>query len=158
MIWYIVCYICDMIWYDMIYMIWYIWYDTITIWWHKIWFFILGRCGPTRVMASSFLKFLDHTQWHVTVGRTPLDDWSARRRDLYLTTHIHSQRTDIYAPGGIRSHNLSRRVAADLSLRPRGHWERHIWYDIWYDNMWYMIYDMTYELILHDIYSIWYIW
>ena len=28
-----------------------------------------------------------------TLGRTPLDEWSARRRDLYLTTHIthHTQ-------------------------------------------------------------------
>jgi hypothetical protein len=24
---------------------------------------------------------------HTTVGRTPLDEWSVRRRDLYLTTH-----------------------------------------------------------------------
>ena len=44
----------------------------------------LWRCGPTRAMASSFLRFLDHTQRRVTVGRTPLDEWSARRRDLYL--------------------------------------------------------------------------
>ena len=29
----------------------------------------------------------DYTQWHTTVGRTPLDEASARRRDLYLTTH-----------------------------------------------------------------------
>jgi len=27
-------------------------------------------------------------------------------------------------PGGIRTHNLSRRAAADLLLRPRGHWDR----------------------------------
>jgi len=26
-----------------------------------IYFFLLWRCDPTRVMASSFLKFLDHT-------------------------------------------------------------------------------------------------
>ena len=45
------------------------------------------RCGPTRVMATSFLKFLDHIQRRITVGRTPLDEWSARRWDLYLTTH-----------------------------------------------------------------------
>jgi hypothetical protein len=38
-------------------------------------------------MASSFTRFLDHTQWRITVGRTPLDGWSARRRDLYLTTN-----------------------------------------------------------------------
>jgi hypothetical protein len=43
------------------------------------------RCDPTRVMASTFLKFLDHTQRCTTVGSTPLDEWSARRRDLYLT-------------------------------------------------------------------------
>jgi hypothetical protein len=30
---------------------------------------------------------LDHTQTHTTVCRTPLDEGSARRRDLYLTTH-----------------------------------------------------------------------
>ena len=43
--------------------------------------FFLWCCDPTRVMASSFLRFLDHTQRRTTVGRTPLDEWSARRRD-----------------------------------------------------------------------------
>ena len=38
-------------------------------------------------MEHLFLMFLDHTQWRTTVGRTPRDEWSARRRDLYLTTH-----------------------------------------------------------------------
>ena len=33
----------------------------------------------------------------------------------------HSQQTNIHAPGGIRTHNLSRRAAEDLYLRPRGH-------------------------------------
>jgi len=37
--------------------------------------------------ASSFVRFLDHNQRLTTFGRTPLDEWSARRRDLYLTTH-----------------------------------------------------------------------
>ena len=35
---------------------------------------LLWCCGPTRAMASSFLKFLDHTQRRTTVGRTPLDE------------------------------------------------------------------------------------
>ena len=43
--------------------------------------------APQRARASSFTRFLDHTQRRTTVGRTPLDEWSARRRDLYLTTH-----------------------------------------------------------------------
>ena len=38
-------------------------------------------------MVSLFLKFLDHKQSRTTVGRTPPDEWSARRRDVYLTTH-----------------------------------------------------------------------
>jgi hypothetical protein len=59
--------------------------------------FFLWRCDPTRVMASSFMMFLDHTR-RTTVGRTPQDEWSARRRDFYLTTHEHSQQTNIYAP------------------------------------------------------------
>jgi hypothetical protein len=33
-------------------------------------------------MERLFLMFLDHTQRRTTVSRTPLDEWSARRRDL----------------------------------------------------------------------------
>ena len=36
----------------------------------------------------------------------------------------HSQETDIHTIDGIRTHNLSRRAAADLRLIPRGHWDR----------------------------------
>jgi len=63
---------------------------------------------------SSFTRFLDHTQRCTTISRTPLDQRSARCRDLYLTTHNTHTRTDIHAPGGIRTNNLSRRAAADL--------------------------------------------
>ena len=87
-------------------------------------FFLLWRCDPTRVMASSFLRFLDHTQRRSTVVRTHLDEWSARRRDLYLTTHDTHNRQHIHASGGIRTHDLSRRAAAELRLRPRGRWDR----------------------------------
>ena len=38
----------------------------------------------------------------------------------------HSKQTNIQAPGGIRTHNLSRRAAKDLRLRPHGHWDRRI--------------------------------
>jgi hypothetical protein len=33
--------------------------------------------------APSFLMFLDHTQRLITVGRTPLDEWSARPEESY---------------------------------------------------------------------------
>ena len=59
-------------------------------------FFLLWRCDPTRVMTSSFLRFLDHIQRRTTVCRTPLDEWSARRRDPYLTTHnTHNRETSM---------------------------------------------------------------
>jgi hypothetical protein len=41
-----------------------------------------------------------HTVRHTTLDRTPLDEWSARRRDLYLTTHnTHKRRTYMSPPG-----------------------------------------------------------
>ena len=37
---------------------------------------------------------------HITLGRTPLDDWSARRRHRYLTKHnTHKRQTSIPAAG-----------------------------------------------------------
>jgi hypothetical protein len=90
-----------------------------------LFFVCFWRSSPQWARASSFTMFLDHTQRRTTVGRTPLDEWSARRRDLHLTTqNTHNRQTSIHALGGIRTHNLSRRATADLRLRPRGHWDR----------------------------------
>ena len=50
-------------------------------------------------MEHLFLMFLDHTR-HSTVGRTPLDEWSARRKDLYLTTHDTHNRQISVPPVG----------------------------------------------------------
>jgi len=81
---------------------------------------------PQWASASSFTRFLDHTKRRTTVARTPLDEWSARRRDLYLKTH-NTYNKHPCSPGGIRTHNHSRRAAIDLRLRPRGHWDRQIY-------------------------------
>ena len=51
-------------------------------------------------MEHPFLMFLDHTQRRSTVGRTPLDEASARRRDLYLTTHDTHNRQISMPPVG----------------------------------------------------------
>ena len=60
----------------------------------------LWRWGPTRAMASSVLGFLHHTQRRTTFGRTTLDEWSARRRELYLTTHSNYNRQTSMSPVG----------------------------------------------------------
>jgi hypothetical protein len=62
--------------------------------------FCFLRDSRQRVRASSFTRFLDHTQRRITVDRTPLDEWSARRRDLYLTTqNTHNRQTSISPVG-----------------------------------------------------------
>jgi hypothetical protein len=58
---------------------------------------LLPTCSPqvSRVLVISF----DHTQEHTTAGRTPLDEGSARRRDLYLTTQTLYKKTSVLPVG-----------------------------------------------------------
>ena len=42
----------------------------------------------------------DRTQWHTPLGRTTLEEGSARRRDLYLTTHNSQKRKTSMPPAG----------------------------------------------------------
>ena len=89
-------------------------------------FFSLGSIAPQWALVSSFTKFVflvDTTTHHNrqdSAGRVI----RSSQRPLPDNTQ-HSQQTDIHVPGGIRTHDLSRRAAVDLSLRPRGHWDRH---------------------------------
>jgi len=89
-------------------------------------FFLCGAATQRGSWPPHSWGFLDHTQRRTSVGRTPLDEWSARHRDLYLKTHNTHNRQTSMPPGGIRTHDLSRRAAADLRLRPRGHCDRPI--------------------------------
>ena len=58
-------------------------------------FVCFWRDSPKWARASSFTRFLGHTRC-TTVGRTPLDERPACRRDLYLTTHnIHNRQTSM---------------------------------------------------------------
>ena len=64
---------------------------------------------------------------HTTTPHSPYDSSgrviSPSQRPLPDNTQ-HSQQTNIHAPGGIRTHDPSRRAAVDLRLRPRGYWVR----------------------------------
>jgi len=81
---------------------------------------------PQWARTSSFTRFLDHTKRCTTVDRTPLEEWSARRRDLYLTAHnTHNRQTSmplaafeptIWACEWPQTH----------ALRPRCHWDRRL--------------------------------
>jgi hypothetical protein len=59
-------------------------------------YYFLWLCSPARAMDSSSTRFLNHTQRRTTVSKTPVDELSACRRDLYLTTHnIHNRQTSL---------------------------------------------------------------
>jgi len=82
---------------------------------------VFGATAPSGPGPSLSRGFIEHTRRRTTVGRTPLDECSVCRRDLYLTTL--TQQTDIRASSGIRTHNLSRQAAANLRLRLRPAWQ-----------------------------------
>jgi len=44
------------------------------------------------------MRFIDHRQWHTTFGRKHLDEWSARRKDIYLQTHNTYNRQIFMSP------------------------------------------------------------
>jgi hypothetical protein len=66
--------------------------------------------GPPRFVEVSWSHILRHT----TVGRTPLDEGPARRRDLYLTTHNTHNRQTSMSPVGFEPTIL-------VSERPKTH-------------------------------------
>jgi hypothetical protein len=82
---------------------------------HQSFYFSCGataQLGPRLPHWSGFEITLRHT----TLRRTPLDEGSARCRDLYL-------KTQTYATGGIGTRNPRKLAAADTYLRQRGHWD-----------------------------------
>jgi len=83
--------------------------------------FFCGASTCFRFMVPLYGTSPSNSIRHTTLGRTPLDEWSARRRDLWQYNTQHE--TDIQAPGWIRTHNPSKRATADLPLRLHGHWD-----------------------------------
>jgi len=74
-----------------------------------------------QIYCSTWL----HT-WKHTIGKTPLDEGSARGRSLCLQNAQHSQETDICASDGIRTGIPNKRATAGPHFRPRGHRNRLI--------------------------------
>jgi hypothetical protein len=55
---------------------------------------------------------------HITLGRTPLDEWSARRKDLYLTIHnTHKKQTSMPPAGFESTIQANERPQTDVSDR-----------------------------------------
>jgi len=73
---------------------------------------LAGVWTPWRVVCK--VAFCIPSLRRTTLGRTPLDEWSARRRDVYLTTHNTSNRQTSMPPAGFEP-------AVSASKRPQTH-------------------------------------
>ena len=82
---------------------------------HPVILLLLSSITTDWVWLLIFTRFLDHTQWRTTVGRTPLNEWSVRRRDLYLTTDNNYNRQTFMSPDVLRIFYLPLKIRR---LRP----------------------------------------
>jgi len=65
--------------------------------------FFLGGGARQPAVGQGFLiqKVSNHTQQRTTLSKTPQVKWSARRTDLYLTTHSNHNRQTSILPVGL---------------------------------------------------------
>jgi hypothetical protein len=78
----------------------------------------VGAQQPKWAKAASLLRFLNHTH---TFGRTPLKEWSARRRGRYLHNTQHTQDKTSTTSTGFES-AISGKKAGGCSTRPQTTW------------------------------------
>jgi hypothetical protein len=70
-------------------------------------YLILQLCFFYGMIAPSGPGPPHYRGFTITLGRTPLDEWSAQSRDLYLTIHNTHKRQISMPPGGIRARGPS---------------------------------------------------
>jgi len=79
--------------------------------------------GRTAIVGLFVVEVsISHT--NTTHTRTPRDEWSVRRGDLYLTTHNNHMGQTTMPPARFEPALLARERLKDKRLRPRGHRDR----------------------------------
>ena len=89
-------------------------------------FCFLGAISPYWDLAPSFTRICVVSRLHTTSHHSRQDSSGRVNSSSQRPLPDNTQQTNINAPGGIRTHELSRRAAVDLRLRPRGHWDRQL--------------------------------
>ena len=122
----------------------------------------IGRDSPQWTKVSSFTTFIDHTQWRTTVGRALLDEWSARRRDLYLTTHDTHNRQTSMPPVGfeptISAGERPQTYALDHAATGTGKHSYMVYINIIFkSNITYMVSVRTLNLMSDKRHRSWYL-
>jgi hypothetical protein len=96
----------------------------------------------------------DHTQTH-HIGLDLCGRVTSAMQGALPDNTQNSQETDVHAPAGIRSHNPSKRAAADPRLRKRSYWDRTI-HRVKISVIWKVYHTATKKLVsgcLHQIIS-----
>ena len=83
-------------------------------------FFFHGSTAPSGSRPAHYQGFTI-TLRHTTVGRTPLEEWSARRRDIYLTHNTHKRHPCPRQDSNPPSQQVSGRRPKPQTARPLGH-------------------------------------
>jgi hypothetical protein len=78
-----------------------------------------GRTAPSWPRHLHYLGFTI-TPRHITLGKIPLDEWSAGRRDLYLTIHNTHNRQISMPPAAPKSQQASGSRPTPQTARPLG--------------------------------------
>ena len=106
-------------------------------------FFFKRRNTPQWARAYWLSRIHDHTYWHTTLGMTPLDEWSARSRDLSLTTRYIHERQASMPPEGFKSTILAREHPQTYALEEGSLGAAHINMHIFKSpSKWNIIYDV----------------
>jgi hypothetical protein len=74
-------------------------WDNLAFTLYYLQFFSSGAAAPSGPGHPHYRGFTI-TLRHSTLDRTPLDEWSVRRRDLYITTHNTHKRQTSMPPAG----------------------------------------------------------
>ena len=102
------------------------WLPPSWLWAHSLFLHLFVFWRDSRPVGQSFL--IHEVSRSNTTTHHSRQDSSGRvispsQRPLPDNTQ-HSQQTDICVAGGIWTHSLRKGAAADLRLRPGGHWDR----------------------------------
>jgi hypothetical protein len=92
----------------------------------KDWFFVVLPSSATHRRCRGYFHLITLKHTPQSVGLL----WTRDRPVAEASTwqHKHCTRDKHPCPGGIRTHDPSKRSAADLRLRPCGQWDRQDWF------------------------------
>jgi hypothetical protein len=85
-----------------------------------LFYFFSDSAAQRGLWPPRIARFRGHKQRRATVGRTHLDECSARRRDLYLTTHTTDKHPCPRWDSKPRSQEASGRRPTPYTARPLG--------------------------------------